>query len=163
MRRFLVHRLTGDPAEIVRTAAAKPAAEQYRCLAQLCDPAAGGRNWSDAKALYHPTSAPNLQSVPARIAEWKSLETRCQARSGEKVPPTLRSMALLNLCPPSLYDQLMLQAPVATGKIPFDELESLIMTAVHRGGGHQKGIHKNSSAYSMTVSACPVVHCNNML
>ena len=46
IKRFLVHQLDGDPAEIVRTQASqgKSGLEQYRCLAQLCDPTAGGRN-----------------------------------------------------------------------------------------------------------------------
>ena len=57
IRRFLVHRLDGDPAEVVRNSASKPGIEQYRCLAQLCDPAAGGRLWSDAQRLYYPTPA----------------------------------------------------------------------------------------------------------
>ena len=38
LRRFLVHRLEGDPAEVVRSMAKKNGLEQYRCLAQLCDP-----------------------------------------------------------------------------------------------------------------------------
>ena len=44
IKRFLVHRLEGEPAEVVRLARNKHGLEQYRRLAQLCDPAAGGRN-----------------------------------------------------------------------------------------------------------------------
>ena len=109
---MLVHRLEGDPAEVVRTQASakRPGIEQYRCLAQLCDPAAGGRNWVDSKHLYHPQPAKSLQDLPAHIAEWESLEMRVHARTGEAVPPTLRNMALLEMCPERLYSQLMLQA-----------------------------------------------------
>ena len=97
IRRFLVHRLDGDPAEVVRNSANKPGIEQYRCLAQLCDPAAGGRLWSDAQRLYYPTPASSVQAIPAKIAEWKNLELRCKARSGESVPPVLRNLALINI------------------------------------------------------------------
>merc|ERR1711994_826398 len=88
IRHFLVHRLEGDPAEVVRTQASanKPGLEQYRCLAQLCDPTAGGRNWLDSKHLYHPTQASSIQGLPAHIAEWKNLEMRVKSRSGEVVP-----------------------------------------------------------------------------
>ena len=50
-------------------------------------------------------------------------------------------MALLGLCPQSLYDRLMLQPNVATGKISFDELEGLIMSAVNGEASSKKGIH----------------------
>ena len=71
IRRLLVHKLEGDPAEVIRTQASqgKSGLEQYRCLAQLCDPAAGGRNLLDAKHLFHPPPASSLQTLPARIAE----------------------------------------------------------------------------------------------
>ena len=55
------------------------------------------------------------------------------------MPPTLRNMALLNICPVSLQQTLMTQPQVATGKIPFNELEGLIMTSVHRQGA--KGLN----------------------
>ena len=48
IKRLLVHRLKGDPGEIVRNKARKSGVEQYRSLAQLCDPSAGGRNFVDA-------------------------------------------------------------------------------------------------------------------
>ena len=135
--RYLVHRLEGDPAEVVRQAASegKSGIEQYRILAQLCDPAAAGRNWQDAKSLYHPTQASSMQNLLAHIAEWKQLELRCHSRSGEKVPGTMRLLALLNMCPPKLYDQLMNLPAVANFSISFDELEHMIVSAVHRTWG----------------------------
>ena len=71
IRRFLVHRLAGDPAEIVRTkqSEGKAGVEQYRALAYFCDPAAGGRNLNEASALYHPQPASSIQTLPSRIAE----------------------------------------------------------------------------------------------
>ena len=119
LRRFLVHRLEGEPAEVVRNANRKHACEQWRQLSQLCDPTASGRNWVDAQQLYHPSPASSVQALPGRIAEWETLETRCQSRSGEKVPATLRTLALLDLCPKSLRDLLMMQSDVATGEISF--------------------------------------------
>ena len=80
IRRFLVHRLDGDPAEVVRNSADKPGIEQYRCLAQLCDPAAGGRDWQDARHLYYPTPATTLQNVHAKIAEWKNFGATVQSQ-----------------------------------------------------------------------------------
>ena len=44
IKRFLVHKLDGDPAEVVRNASKKHGLEQYRLLAQLCDPTVSGRN-----------------------------------------------------------------------------------------------------------------------
>ena len=141
MRRFLVHKLDGDPAEIVQTKAHLPGIEQYRTLAQLCDPTAGGRNWSDAQHLYYPSPAGSLQALPAKIAEWKNLESRCKARSGEKVPPTLRNIALLNLCPSNLKDKLNEQPDVAAGRLTFEELENLILMAVHSRWDKKTGLN----------------------
>ena len=69
IKRFLVHRLDGDPAEVVRNSANKAGIEQYRCLAQLCDPSVEGRNWADAQHLYSPTPAGSVQAIPAKLAE----------------------------------------------------------------------------------------------
>ena len=103
IKRFLIHRLESDPEAVVRSAnnEGKSGLEQYRRLAQFCDPSAHGHNWTDAQHLFHPSAAPTLQAVPSRILEWKNLETRCKARSGESVPDTLRVLALLSICPPS--------------------------------------------------------------
>ena len=101
IKRFLVHKLDGDPAEVVRNASKKHGLEQYRLLAQLCDPTVSGRNWNDARWLYHPSPASSIASLPAKIAEWKNLEIRLKARSGETMPTTLRTLALINLCPPN--------------------------------------------------------------
>ena len=133
IRRFLIHKLEGDPAEVIRTKASegKGGLEQYRCLAQLCDPAAAGRNLSDSKLLYHPSPASSVQTLLARIAEWKLLELRCKARSGEIIPPTLRTLSLLEMCPSALREKLYDQPSVANGTISFDDLENLITTAVH--------------------------------
>ena len=76
--------------------------------------------------------ATTLQALPGRIAEWKSLEQRVTARTGEFLTPTLRNLALINLCPESLQRRLYDNVEVATGRIPFAELESLIMLHVHR-------------------------------
>ena len=119
LRRFLLHRLEGDPAEVVRSASKKPGVEQYRCLAQLCDPTASGRNWVDSRSLYHPSPASSVQALPAKIAEWETLETRCKERSGESVPATLRTLALLDMCPERLRETLMMQADVAAGEGAF--------------------------------------------
>ena len=62
LRRFLVHRLEGDPAEMVRTAKSKPGLEQYRILAQFCDPTAGGGAELDRCATALSSSA---RAVPA--------------------------------------------------------------------------------------------------
>ena len=132
IKRFLVHRLAGDPGEVVREARRKHALEQYRILAQLCDPAAAGRSWSDSQSLYHPSAATSIMALPAKIVEWKNLETRCKTRTGESVPPTLRTMVLLNLCPTALKEKLMTQPEVGTGRISFDDPEALIMTNVHQ-------------------------------
>ena len=123
LRRFLVHRLEGDPAEVVRSMAKKNGLEQYRCLAQLCDPSAGGRNWADSQQLYHPSPASSLQGLPSRIAEWEILESRCRSRSGEEVPGTFRTLALIAMCPKSLYEVLITQPDVATGTISYDKLK----------------------------------------
>ena len=98
----------------------------------MTPPQGGGRNWADVQRLYHPTSCSNLAALPARIAEWKSLEQRCTARTGEVIPNTLRNLALINLCPEFLQKRLYDQPEVATGRIAFAELENLIMLAVHR-------------------------------
>ena len=60
IKRFLKHRLDGDPAEVVRNSKDKSGLEQFRVLAQLCDPTVGGRNWHDVQQLYHPTPASSL-------------------------------------------------------------------------------------------------------
>ena len=41
----------------------------------------------------------------------------------------------------ALQQQLMMQSNVATGQISFDDLETLIMTAVHRSWNDKKYIH----------------------
>ena len=58
------------------------------------------------------------------------------------MPTTLRNLALLNLCPQSLRDRLYDNTAVATGTMPFDELENLIMTNVHQKWSDRKvGLH----------------------
>ena len=110
----------------------KAGVEQYRALAYFCDPAAGGRNLNEASTLSHPQLAPSIQALPSRIAEWKNLEIRVKARSGETMPTTPRNLALINLCPHELQKKLYDNTAVATGTMPFDELENLIMTNVHQ-------------------------------
>ena len=132
IKRMLVHRLEGEPAEVVRSVAQAHGLEQYRMLAQLCDPSAGGRNWVDVQRLHHPSPAPNMHSLLSKIAEWKSLEVRVKARSGGAIPPTLRILALINLCPEFLQKRLYDMPEVATGKATFAEVENLITLAVHR-------------------------------
>ena len=103
----------------------------------------GGRIWNDAQQLYHPTPASSLSALPAKLAEWKNLEVRCKARSGETLTPTCRNLALLAMCPGELYTRLMEQPQIATGAISFQELENLIMSAVHRGSSTRKApIHQ---------------------
>ena len=128
IRRFLVHRLEGDPAEVIREKASqkKSGLEQYRCLSQLCDPAAAARNMSDSKHLFHPPPASSVQTLLARIAEWKNLEIRCKARSGEVIPASLGTRSLLEMCPSELQKTLYAQPTVANGTISFDDLEALL-------------------------------------
>ena len=101
---LLVQKLSGDPAEVVGNARKKHGVERYRRLAQLCDSSAGARNWSDAQLLYHPAPASSMSVLLGKLTEWKNLETRCQARAGESVPPTLRTLVLRDMCPRRLYD-----------------------------------------------------------
>ena len=119
VKRFLVHRLSGEPAEVVRNVSKKHCLEQWRVLAQMCDPSASGRNFTDARMLYNPRCVSQLSQLPARLAEWKNLETKCLSRSGEQVPPTLRVLALLNMCPTSLQEKLYINPDVASGKLPL--------------------------------------------
>ena len=51
MKRLMLHKLEGEPAEVVRSVSKRHGLEQYRTLAQLCDPSAGGRNWADAWSM----------------------------------------------------------------------------------------------------------------
>ena len=88
---------------------------------------------------YHPSPASSLQALPSRIAEWETLEARCKARSGEAVPGSFRTLALLSMCPNkgsrpgelSLKETLLLKTEVATGDISYDELKELIMSHIH--------------------------------
>ena len=86
IKRLLVHKLEGEPAEVVRSVSRKHGLEQYRTLAQLCDPAAGGRDWADVQKLYHPSASTNLQSVPARIAEWNPSNCGAEKEQGRPCP-----------------------------------------------------------------------------
>ena len=57
------------------------------------------------------------------------------------MPETLRTLALLNICPPKLYELLMQQPNIAAGQIKFVELEKTIMAYVHRRWGERTGIN----------------------
>ena len=72
----------------------------------------------------------------------EELEMRVKARTGEAVPPTLRNLALLDMCPTELYKRLMEQPAVAMGTLSFSELENLIMTSVHNKFNEKRsGLH----------------------
>ena len=58
------------------------------------------------------------------------------------MPKALQNLALLNLCPDHLQKSLNQNTDVATGRIGYDELKGLIMTAVHqRWNSKGNGIH----------------------
>ena len=132
LKRFLKHRTDGEPLELIRSVTHQHGLEQYRRLAQMCDPTSGGRSWADSKALFNPPRVSHIGEVPARIAEWKTLERRCAARSGESIPSSMRIFALMGMVPQSLCNQLMLVPAVANSTISFDDLETLIISHVHQ-------------------------------
>ena len=73
IKRFLVHQLDGDPAEIVRTQASqgKSGLEQYRCLAQLCDPQQVGATGRTRNTCIRPSRPALYRHCPPALPSGK--------------------------------------------------------------------------------------------
>ena len=101
---FLVQALDGSPAQIVSVARDEGhnVMEQWRLLAQFCDPASDARNSADRKYLHSP-------------------------RTGEKLSPSTRMETIMSMMPVAMEEELRQKEGLT-----LETLERYIITVARR-------------------------------